>query len=231
MMKQRVFVTLVILVCIAFVSSCDQDPEINLDPISNPDDGPRPYHLKVPEGFPDYFLEDENRLTFEGIELGKKLFFDPKLSRNQDVSCGSCHTVETSFTDPRSKSIGTNGDSTTFHSMAIFNIAWMNEFFWDGRAKSREDQALLPVINPLEMDMTWPEVIDRLYADEDYPELFKRTMTSTTMAWTAKKMFSRGCLAVQETLKITASSKLQRFETLHSLLPTCMMVALTPFEK
>ena len=152
---------------------CEKDLHITDASLVDDASGPTPYHLKIPPGFPDYFLKEENRLTEEGVALGKRLFFDPILSRNQNVSCGSCHFQSNSFSDPRKKSIGTNDTETSFHSMPIFNIAWMNEFFWNGRAKSREDQALQPVTNPLEMDMTWPEVEDRLNAHGVYPLLFK----------------------------------------------------------
>ncbi len=162
-----------LLVGMAALLSCEKDIDAVTDSILDSKDGPRPYHLTVPEGFPDYFLADENRLTHEGVELGRALFFDPLLSRNQNVSCASCHTQADAFSDPRKFSIGTNGELTGFHSMPIFNIAWMNEFFWDGRAKSREDQALQPVINPLEMDMSWPEVVDRLMDHPEYPALFE----------------------------------------------------------
>jgi cytochrome c peroxidase len=134
--------------------------------------GATPYNLQSPDHFPNILINPENPLTEEGVALGKRLFFDPILSRNNNVSCGSCHFQNLSFSDDRKLSIGTHGDSTQFHSMPLFNMAWMNEFFWNGRAKSREEQALKPVVNPLEMDMTWPEAVERLQEDEEYPFLF-----------------------------------------------------------
>ncbi|MEX2597513.1 MAG: cytochrome c peroxidase [Salibacteraceae bacterium] len=171
MKKLWVISTSVIVVIV--LMKCSEDMAV--DPASFSDDftGPELYHLKVPSTFPDYFLDKENQLTKEGIALGKRLFFDPILSRNQNVSCGSCHFQKNSFSDPRAKSIGTNSTPTSFHSMPIFNIAWMNEFFWDGRAKSREAQALQPVTNPNEMDLTWKEAEKRLKNHPEYPALFK----------------------------------------------------------
>ena len=153
------------------LTQCEKDAYVS--PLGKDSPGPMPYYVKVPQGFPDYFLEQQNALTNEGVELGKKLFFDPLLSKNRDVSCASCHLQSSSFSDSRALSIGTNGTTTTFHSMPIFNIAWMNEFFWDGRAKSREDQALQPVNNPLEMDLGWIEAVKRLSTDSEYPRMFK----------------------------------------------------------
>ena len=157
---------------------CAQDPAFNTEGVSNPLDGPTPYYLEVPTNFPDYFLDKENRLTEEGIALGKKLFFDQNLSKNRNVSCASCHDQKSSFSDPRVRSIGTHGTSTSFHSMPLFNMAWMNEFFWDGRAKSREDQALQPVNNPVEMDLGWVEAVKRLEEDASYPPMFEAAFGS-----------------------------------------------------
>lgn len=129
-------------------------------------------NITVPEGFPKVVPSKDNPLTEEGVTLGRKLFFDPILSKNNNVSCGSCHLQSMSFSDNRKLSVGTNGENTKFHSMPLFNMAWMNEFFWNGRAKSREEQALKPVVNPLEMDLSWPEAVARLQEDSDYPFLF-----------------------------------------------------------
>lgn len=169
-MKKRVFLTSILVIVLA-LTQCEKDPFVLPS-----DEGkwePTPYYLKVPQGFPDYFLKQENALTEEGVALGKKLFFDPLLSKNRDVSCASCHLQSSSFSDPRQRSIGTNGTATSFHSMPIFNIAWMNEFFWDGRAKSREDQALQPLNNPLEMDLSWVEAVSRMSRDPEYPTMFE----------------------------------------------------------
>lgn len=135
--------------------------------------GTTKYELEIPVNFTAPFLNPVNPISEEGVALGKKLFYDPILSRNRNISCASCHMQNESFSDNRAKSIGTHGGQTKFHSMPLFNIAWMNEFFWNGRAKSREEQALQPVMNPVEMDLTWSEAIERLKSDSDYPFLFE----------------------------------------------------------
>jgi cytochrome c peroxidase len=162
-----------LLALVLVVVNCSEDPAFDPDGIIDQTEGPTPYYLKVPPNFPDYFLDKENRLTEEGIALGKKLFFDNILSRNRNVNCGSCHFQSNSFSDPRVRSIGTNGEETEFHSMPLFNMAWMNEFFWNGRAKSREEQALQPVVNPLEMDLSWNEAVARLQEHPEYSRLFE----------------------------------------------------------
>jgi len=168
---KKLIVLVSFLAAVFILVQCEKDPFVSQIEESNSE--ATPYYLKVPQGFPDYFLKQENALTEEGVALGKKLFFDPLLSKNRDVSCASCHLQSSSFSDPRQRSIGTNGTSTSFHSMPIFNLAWMNEFFWDGRAKSREEQALQPLNNPLEMDLGWNEAVERLSSDPEYPSLFK----------------------------------------------------------
>jgi len=169
--------------------------------------GPRPYFLKVPEGFPDYFLDEQNRLSYEGIELGRRLFYDPILSRNNNISCGSCHIQEYAFSDPRKKSIGTHGDETGFHSMPLFNIAWMDRFFWDGRAPTREAQALKPVVSHAEMDMKWTEVAERLKKHPEYPRLFKKAFGDAEID---SSLVTKALVQFEMTI-VSANSKFDRF--------------------
>ncbi len=170
-----------LMLVVQIAVNCSEDPTFDPDGIHQASDGPTPFYLEVPANFPDYFLDKDKRLTEEGIALGKKLFFDNILSKNRNVNCGSCHFQSSSFSDPRVRSIGTNGEATTFHSMPLFNMAWMNEFFWNGRAKSREEQALKPVVNPLEMDLSWDEAVSRLQEHPEYPVLFEAAFGTRTI--------------------------------------------------
>lgn len=186
---------------------CAKDELESSDLIRDNLSGPRPYFLKVPEGFPDYFLDEENRLSHEGIALGRRLFYDPILSRNNNISCGSCHKQENAFSDPGKKSIGTHGEETGFHSMPLFNIAWMDRFFWDGRAPSREIQALKPVTNPLEMDMTWQEAVERLKKHEEYPALFEKAFGTGEID---SMLVARALVQFEMTI-VSANSKFDRY--------------------
>jgi Cytochrome c peroxidase len=114
----------------------------------------------------------DNPLTVEGVALGRKLFYEKKLSDNMTISCGSCHRQENGFNDPRPFSAGTDGSLTSRSSMSLVNIGWSSHFFWDGRKTSIEAQIHDPVVNPFEMRNTWPEVVRRLQNDPEYPELF-----------------------------------------------------------
>jgi cytochrome c peroxidase len=96
----------------------------------------------------------DNLLTPAKIALGKKLFFDPRLSRNGEISCASCHDPARGWTDGRDQSIGHAGREGSRNAMALFNVGHFRRLFWDGRAPGLEAQALKPVTNPVEMNST-----------------------------------------------------------------------------
>ncbi len=152
--------------------SCRKDPSIPLADTT-------PYVIDYPERFAQYLtpitVPDDNPLTEEGVDLGRMLFFDERLSADNTQSCGSCHKPEFAFSDTVIFSLGIDGLPGTRNAMPIFNVGWMNDgLFWDGRAASVEDQAFQPVVNPVEMHTTWPDVAAKLLADPLYPSLFER---------------------------------------------------------
>ena len=175
---KKVWIIGCIVLTMIVIHSCEKDPLIS-DPNAVSDYQPTRYHLKVPPGFPDYFSDENNPLTLEGIALGRKLFFDPILSRKDNISCGSCHLQEAGFSDPAQFSLGTHGGRTAVQSMPVQNIAWMPQLFWDGRAKSPVDQAFQPVANPIEMDLSWNEAVRKLQDDAFYPDLFSQAFGTT----------------------------------------------------
>jgi cytochrome c peroxidase len=104
--------------------------------------------------FPDSVpIPADNPMTPEKIELGKKLFFDTRLSRNNKISCNSCHNVMKSGDDNLARSPGHEGKLGGRNSPTVWNSAFHSVLFWDGRAASLEEQAKGPIINPLEMGM------------------------------------------------------------------------------
>lgn len=107
------------------------------------------------------------------IKIGRFLFYDPILSRTKTISCSSCHKQEYAFSDsPNKKSVGINGDSLRRNSPPLFNLAWYEAMFWDGKAKSIEEQVFHPVRSHLEMDLNWIEASKRLRASSFYKKLF-----------------------------------------------------------
>ena len=148
---------------------------------------PIPYSLKIPELFQqkliDPLIPSNNPLTEEGVALGKKLFFDRKLSGNNTQACASCHKPQNSFTDNTRFSNGIDGVFGSRNSMPLMNLAWnfTNKFAWDGKELGLERQALEPVKNPIEMHSNWRNVAEKLQQDPEYPTLFLRAFGTTTI--------------------------------------------------
>lgn len=137
-----------------------------------------PYQL-VYGNLPAPDLPTDNILTVQGVELGKMLFYETLLSKDNSQACASCHNQNNGFSDSTRLSIGVEGLEGNRQAMPIFNLAWhSNEFFWDGRATSLRDQALMPIQDPLEMNETLENVVDKLSATDHYPEQFKRAFDS-----------------------------------------------------
>jgi cytochrome c peroxidase len=133
---------------------------------------PTPYLLDLPETFPAMEIPADNPMTVEGVELGRRLFFDPILSVDSTVACASCHAPAAAFTDPAAFSAGVAG-RTDRNSMPLINAGWMESLFWDGRAVSLEDQALQPVEDTVEMGERWENVVVKLKRHPAYPGLFE----------------------------------------------------------
>lgn len=106
--------------------------------------------------------------------LGKLLFFDPILSKDRTISCGSCHKPEFAFADTSSFSVGVNGKRGVRNTPSAMNLSLQRIFFWDGRANSLEEQALAPIENPDEMNLSVEEAIARLNSSNVYREYFKK---------------------------------------------------------
>ncbi len=116
---------------------------------------------------------DHNELTEEKIKLGKILYFDTKLSVNGGISCNSCHDLNTFGVDNLPVSPGDDGTLGTRNSPTVFNAALHQSQFWDGRAKDVEEQAGMPITNPIEMMMPDEDfTVARLKTSNQYAELF-----------------------------------------------------------
>lgn len=107
------------------------------------------------------------------VELGKLLFFDPRLSKDNSVSCASCHVPEAGFADPRQFSLGVGGKKGGRNAPPAMNAAYNHVQFWDGRAGSLEEQALGPIQNPIEMAETLDGVVKKLSQVKGYRDRFQ----------------------------------------------------------
>lgn len=116
----------------------------------------------------------DNRATDAGAKLGRVLFYEKRLSRNNSIACASCHVQEAGFSDPRTKSPGFEGGLTARHSMGVSDSRWNagKRFFWDERAATLEAQALEPIQDSVEMGLTLPEMVQRLQSLPYYSSLF-----------------------------------------------------------
>lgn len=134
----------------------------------------------VPANFPkpNYPFET-NPITVAGVELGKTLFYDAALSSDNTISCGSCHQQSAGFTQHgHILSHGVNDRLSKRNAMPLFNLAWDNNFGWDGIAPNLDLFAVSPITNPVEMDESLENVLEKLRATPLYAELFEKAFGS-----------------------------------------------------
>ncbi|WP_435261431.1 cytochrome-c peroxidase [Tenacibaculum sp. nBUS_03] len=173
---------------------------------------PKPIDLEIPEILKIKLIApvipSTNPLTEEGVALGKKLFFDTLLSKNNTQSCASCHNPKKAFTDETRFSDGVDGIFGTRNSMPLFNFAWNfdDRFSWDGKELSLERQAFEPVRNPIEMHSLWTKVENKLQKHPEYPTLFKQAFGTSKIDST---LITKAIAQFERTL-ISANSKFDK---------------------
>jgi len=161
-------VILLFVAWLLFSVSCKKtDPAV-----SEPDDE---LTLVIPDGYPQPVYQFQNNpLTKEGFELGKKLFYDPVLSKDNSISCGSCHQQFAAFSHSGHKvSHGIYGLFGKRNAPGLFNLIWQPTMMWDGGVTQLDLQPMAPITNPIEMDETLPHVVAKLQADPQYTQQFK----------------------------------------------------------
>ncbi len=131
-----------------------------------------PFSLELPGHFAPMPMPKDNPLTVEGVELGRHLFYEKKLSGDNTMNCATCHMAEFAFADTARVSEGIDGSKGTRQAMVLQNLGWAAPFFWDGRSKTLEEQALEPIMNPIEMKETWSNAVAELQNDPKYPNMF-----------------------------------------------------------
>lgn len=155
---------------------------------------------------------ERNRSYYDELEkpinqLGYILFFDPKLSGSNQISCSSCHNPEMGWTTHTEKALGHNHLTGTRNTPSIFNAAYRNTFFWDGRASSLEEQAVGPITAHNEMNMVLDSLPIKLSQYKTYRELFKKTF-STSQITTEQILLALS--SFQKTIK-SMPGKLDKF--------------------
>jgi len=137
---------------------------VTIDGVTVPDVGPLPTVVPIPSSNLNYTAK---------IELGKQLYFDGRLSKNNAISCAFCHNPGTGFADPRQTSIGVGGGVGGRQSPTVYNTGLNHVQFWDGRARSLEEQAIGPIHNPVEMAETHEHVVAKLGKIKGYQQQFR----------------------------------------------------------
>ncbi len=169
---------------------------------------PEPYPLVYPANFGGRInVPKDNPTTIEGVRLGRMLFYEKKLSADNTLSCASCHQQKLAFTDGKALSTGVDKSLTSRNSMALVNLLWVRNFFWDGRSASLEEQAVFPMTNAHEMGQSLEASVRKLQQTAGYPMLFKGAFGSDTID--ADKI--KKALAQFERTLISADSPYDRY--------------------
>lgn len=133
-----------------------------------------PYPLLYPAYFGNRFeIPTDNPTTKQGVQLGRALFYDPILSSNGKVSCASCHQQDKAFSDGFRFSIGVDSVPTRRNSMSLANLLWVQNLFWDGRSRSLEDQASIPMFDVHEMNQPADISALKLRQHPEYRKMFE----------------------------------------------------------
>lgn len=146
-----------------------------------------PHEFVIPKSLGTLKYPEDNLSDPRKIALGKQLYFDPRLSADNSVSCATCHNPKHGWSDGRPTSQGVGGKVGGRNAPTIINSAFSRMQFWDGRAATLEEQALGPIANPIEMNMPVGDAVKRLNEIEGYKTQFKEIFgTEVTEANLAK---------------------------------------------
>lgn len=152
------------------------------------------YKLKIPFGLEEtaVVIPADNPLTKEKVELGRLLFFDKRLSKNNTIACASCHMARFAFTDGKNVSTGIHGLKGGRSAPASINRVFSTAQFWDGRAVSLEEQSVGPFINPVEHGFSnHDEMIAKMKKNAGYRKLFQQVFgTDVTIGGVGKAIAS-----------------------------------------
>ncbi len=166
-----------------------------------------PLDLQYPAGLSKMRIPADNELTRGKVELGKQLYFDPRLSGDNTVSCASCHDPAKGWSNAARFATGIRNQVGGRSAPTIVNSGYQYFQFWDGRAAQLEGQALGPIQNPIEMDMTLEELVPKLNKIEGYRKQFEDVFgTAATSESIAK------ALAAFERTVLSGNAPYDRFK-------------------
>ncbi|MGS4344377.1 cytochrome-c peroxidase [Myroides odoratus] len=198
MKKQNILQKIGLLVLLFGLFACSTDESYELL-----EDNPL-FDLTIPADFPALNAAVlENRPTKFGVELGAKLFFDPRLSRDNTISCSSCHVQASAYADHQVQAVGIEGRVGLRNVPPIQNLAFMQYYNWDGSKRQLENQVIVPIITPEEMHLSIVEVIGKIKEDASYQTLFRKAFGDREI--TPERIYQS--IAQYEYTLISANSK------------------------
>lgn len=181
-----------------FLAACQKDIEVPKD------------YQHIPSWFPEMGIPAENELTQARIDLGRKLFYEKKLSRDESISCGSCHHLNKAFTDGKQIAIGVEGRLGIRNTPTLANIGYTDRMFMDGGVKTLELQSQSPIFTHEEMDFTIAEFLLRIADDAEYERMFSEAYGQEPGAYG----ISRSIAAFERTF-ISGNSRFDQYEYQH----------------
>ncbi len=200
MKRKSVFILFIVLLILT-VSFTEENPYFIITK--------KDVKLNIPKGFPKPIYDfKKNKISPEGFILGRRLFYDPILSKDSSTSCSSCHQRFAAFAHiDHTLSHGINGLIGTRNVPALQNLIWQDNFMWDGGINHIELQPLAPITNAKEMDESLVNVIKKLQNNKEYVQLFKKAFKDSTI--TSERLLKS--IAQFLGLMISSNSKYDRF--------------------
>lgn len=219
MTPARAWTARLALACASAAAACSDGPSLQPDAIAGDPDAPPdawidPYPWELPPGFPIPLVPADDPMSPAKVELGRRLFYDARLSGNRTQSCASCHDPARAFTEPRATSIGSTGQPHPRNSMSLTNVAYLGRFTWANPLLGElEQQAVVPMFgtDPVELGMAnrEDELIERLAGEPVYPPLFAQAFDGPEPLTVANVV--RAIAAFERTL-ISARSPYDRWQ-------------------
>jgi cytochrome c peroxidase len=161
----------------------------------------------IPAGLPPLKVPADNPITPEKVELGKMLYFDKRVSKDETISCATCHDPGMAWAEHTATSTGIHKQVGGRNSPSVVNAAYADKQFWDGRAATLEEQAVGPVANPIEMGASMDLVVERLSKIPEYQRRFKEVFgTGVT-----EKGFAQAIAAFERTV-LSGDSPYDRYK-------------------
>ncbi|MEM6398468.1 MAG: cytochrome c peroxidase [Bacteroidota bacterium] len=212
------------LVVLFTSSACEPDgpvePPIPTDDLIEGPDVATPYELEIASFLPRPPVANMIPLTEEGIELGRRLFYDKLMSRNNTMSCASCHRQELAFTDGSDRSLGIRGLPGRRNAMSLVNLIYsINGYNWDGSSATIADQAIHPVEDVLELDNDWPLVLERIRESQDYPSRFRAAFGIDRKSEITRELVTDAIAQFESTI-ISDNTRFDQYTYLNEGFPT-----------